>query len=269
MKRILALLVVVLGSASLAFAQPATMPAVRQPLKVLIIPFRQVGNTTGHEWVASAIQENLMTEAAGNLSIQALGLGQPLNGSGPEAMEAGKNMGATLVVFGTYEISDSQLRVNGQIEDVNYGRTLGTLKATGAITDLFKIEDTLSSQLGSALPQPPAPANEPMVTYGPDQSSTPVPYYTANPQVVTTPPPTYVYSYPPYSDYSYPYAYPYDYYPYASFPVIVYGGWGRGWYGHPWVHGYVGPGFHGGIGFGVHGGYAGGGRGGFGGGHGR
>jgi TolB-like protein len=248
MRKLLILLAVVLGGGSLALAQATTMPAVQQPLKVLIVPFRLVGNATGHEWVASAIQENLMTQAAGNTSVQAIGISGPLGG-GPEAIEAAKNAGATLVVFGTYEISDSQLRVNGQIADVNYGRTVAALKATGAITDLFKIEDTLSSQLGSALPQPPA--NLPVV-YGPDQSA--IPYYTANQPVVASPAPTYVYS-PPTYVYDYPaYSYPY-YYDYPVFPVVVYGGYG---WGHPWHGGFVGGGYRGGGGFhgsvGFHGG---------------
>jgi len=266
MKRLLALLVVVLGSSSLALAQATTMPAVQQPLKVLIVPFRQVGNTTSHEWVASAIQENLMTQAAGDTSVQAIGMSGPLNGGGPEAMAAAKNAGAALVVFGTYEISDSQLRFNGQIQDVNYGRTLATLKATGAITDLFKIEDTLSSQLGSALPQPPA--DVPVVSYGSDQSA--VPYYTANQPVVTSPAPTYVYPSQPTYVYNYPaYSYPY-YYDYPTFPVVIYGGYGWGGYGHyyhPWGGGFVGGGFRGGVGF--HGGVGFAARGGGFGGHGR
>jgi TolB-like protein len=250
MKRLLALLVVVLGSGSLALAQATTMPAVQQPLKVLIVPFRPIGNTSGHEWVGSAIQENLITQAAGDTAVQAMAMSEPLNGGGPEAVAAAKNAGATLVVFGTYEISDSQIRVNGQIVDVNYGRALGTLKVTGAITDLFKIEDTLSSQLGSALPQPPT--NVPVVTYGPDQSSSAIPYYTANQQVVTSPAPTYVYS-PPTYVYPYPaYSYPY-YYDYPTFPVVIYGGYGWGGYGryyHPWGGGFRGGGgFHGGVGF--------------------
>ena len=251
MKRLLALLVVVLGSSSLALAQATTMPAVQQPLKVLIVPFRQIGNTTGHEWVGTAIQENLITQAAGDTAIQAMAMSEPLNGGGPEALAAAKNAGATLVVFGTYEISDTEIRVNGQIQDVNYGRALGTLKATGAISDLFKIEDTLSSQLGSILPQPPA--NVPVVTYGPDQSSSAIPYYTANQQVVTSPAPTYVYPSTPTYVYTYPdYAYPY-YYDYPGVPVFVYGGYGWGGYGryyHPWGGGFRGGGgFHGGVGF--------------------
>jgi TolB-like protein len=245
MRKLLLLLAVVLGCGSLALAQATTMPAVQQPLKVLIVPFRQIGNTTGHEWVASAIQENLITQAAGDTSVQAIAMSGPLGG-GPEALAAAKNAGATLVVFGTYEISDNQLRVNGQVDDANYGRTLATLKATGAIADLFKIEDALSSQLGSALPQPPS--NLPVVSYGPDQSA--IPYYTANQQVVTSPAPTYVYSSPPTYVYTYPdYAYPYyDGYPYG-YPLVI-GGYGYGW-GHPYYHGYYGGGFHGG---GFHGG---------------
>src|SRR5271154_4731891 len=157
MKRIMMLLAVILGAGSLAFGQATTMPAVDGPVKLLVIPFAQIGDTTGHEWVGSALQESLMTEAAGNTTVQAVALDRPLaRGDMSQVTAAAKGTGASLVVFGAFQYSDSQLRVTGEVVDVNYGRVLGTLKATGALTDLCKIEDTLSAQLQALLPQPPS-----------------------------------------------------------------------------------------------------------------
>ncbi len=276
MNRLSILIAVILGAGSLAFGQATTMPADPPPVKVLVIPFAQIGNTTGHEWVGAAIQESLMTEAAGNTTVWAVALDKPLaRGDMSQVTAAARGTGATLVVFGAYQYSDSQLRVTGEITDVNVGRVLGTLKATGALIDLFKIEDSLSAQLQALLPQPPS--NLPVVVNGPpDQSAVPAyagdqPVTVAAPATDAQPATTYVYQSPPvnYSTnyvYTSPYYYGYSYpYYYGSYPVFIGGGWG---WGRPYYyHSYpgfrpIGPrpgwGFHGSVGFHGGGGFHGG-----------
>jgi TolB-like protein len=270
MKKLFVLIAVVLAGGSLAFAQATTMPAVQAPVKVLVIPFAQIGNSGGHEWVGSALNESLLTEASGNTALQTVSLDRPLPRSDAGlAASAARGTAASIVVFGAYQYSDNQLRVTGQVVDVDSVRVIGTLKATGALIDLFKIEDSLSSQLHALLPQ--APSNLPVVSYGPDQSAT-APVYAQSQTadstnaVQTQPQATYVYPaqqpvytqptyiYNSYPSYGYGYGYPYYY---GGFPIFIGGGFGRPW-------GYR-PGYRGGIGF-VGGGYHGGYRGGFGGG---
>jgi TolB-like protein len=249
-------------------------------LKVLVIPFTPIGGITSHEWVGAAIQENLMTDVAGSPSVWALGLDHPIpNGDVAQATAQARSTGASLVVFGAYQFTESQLRITGQVLDVNANRVVATLKATGALVDLFKLEDTLSNQVQAVLPQ--QPNNLPAVSYGPDQS--PAPVYASNPEPVPAPadasvavaatPPvtTYVYS-PTYDapNYGYSYAYPtysYPYY-YGGFPIVIGGGYYH-YHGPYYYHGFSGGfrpgfGFHGGGGFGFHGGFSGGGHGGFG-----
>jgi TolB-like protein len=256
MNRLTVVLAVMLGVGSLAFGQATTMPAVNGPVKLLVIPFAQIGNTTGHEWVGAALQESLMTEAAGNTSVEAVALDRPLaRGDMSQVTAAAKGTGATLVAFGAYQYSDSQLRVTGEVVDVNYGKVLGVLKATGGLTDLFKIEDSIGAQLQAMLPQPVS--NLPVVVNGPpDQSA--IPDYAGNAAAtVAAPTTTYVYQSPPvYTSPDYVYSYPYPSYGYPyyySYPVIIGGGFGFGrpFFFHP--HGFVG-GFRGGFGGGFHGG---------------
>ena len=292
MKRLFLILAVVLGVGSLAFAQATTMPAVDQPTKVLVIPFKQIGDA-GHEWVGSAIHENLITTVSSDSAVQAIGMNRPLDDNTPQnVINAAQGPGATLVVFGTFQFSGEQLRVNGRVLETSYGQTIGTLSATGAINELFKMEDTLSQQVNGVLPQPPS--NVPTVSYGAQQSATPpqqqpaqtqIPYYagnqpdesaavTAQPAATYVYSPTYTYAYPNYG-YGYGYGYPYYSYPYYPYYGGYYGGVviiNRGrFFGRPgfgFRGGFGGGGFHGGFGGG---GFHGGGfHGGFGGGmHGR
>jgi TolB-like protein len=258
MNRLTILIAMVLGAGSLAFGQATTMPSDPAAVKVLVIPFAQIGDTTGHEWVGAAIQESLMTEAAGNTTVWAVALDRPLaRGDMSQVTAAAKGTGATLVVFGAYQYSDSQLRVTGEVTDVNAGRVLGTLKATGALIDLFKIEDSLSAQLQALLPQPPS--NLPVVVNGPpaDQSATPVYAGDQSATVATAQPATtYVYQSPPvnystnyvYTSPYYGYGYPYYY---GGYPVIIGGGWGWGrpYYYRPGFGPRPGWGYRGGGGF--------------------
>ncbi len=256
MKRLILLAAVIFLGGSLATAQPTTVPSA--PLtKVLIVPFKQMGDLTSHTWVGAAIQENLISDTAAAPGAQAVALNQPLaNVDSADAVKAARDAGASIVVFGSYQLSADQLRVTGQAMDVGSGRVLANLQVTGPITDLFKIEDTLGSQLDSALPQPAT--NLAQVTYGPSAAAAPAAPNETDTAAVTAAPQgypdasqtyfypqtTYVYPYDGYSDYGYPYYYPYYYYPYPS--ISFYGGFGRGYYhgGYRggWGHGYVGGG---------------------------
>jgi TolB-like protein len=253
MKTPIAFIAVVLAAGSMVLGQATTMPAADvAPTKILIVPFTQIGNTSGHEWVGAALQESFMTEANGNVEVQPIGFDHPLpRGDKTQMNVAAVNAGASLVVSGAYQYSDGQLRVTGEITDVSNGRVLGTLKATGALTDLFKIEDALAMQLQAALPQPPS--NAPVVANAGDQAAAPPagPVYAqqapaAQPQttyVYQSPP---VYSYPTYG-YSYPaYGYGYPYYYYGGYPIII-GGWG-GYYYRPFFGFRPGFGWRGGWG---------------------
>jgi len=249
MKKLMVLAATIFLGGSVAMAQPTTAPSA-PVTKVLIVPFKQMGDPTSHAWVGAAIQENLISDTTANPVTQAVGLNQPLaNMDSADAAKAASGAGASIVVFGSYQVAADQLRVTGQVMDVGSGRALATLQVTGAVTDLFKIEDTLGSQLGAALPQPPS--NLAQVTYG--QSATadtyaapsPAPIDTANAaaaaaQAYPAPSPTYAYpqatyAYPsaPYYSYAYPYYYPYPSF-YFGFGPSFRGGWGPGWHGGGW-----------------------------------
>jgi TolB-like protein len=246
-----------LGCASMSLAQATTMPDPAVQTKVLVVPFVQIG-ATDHEWVGQAINENLVTQVAGNSAVRAINLNVPLNGQA-EAVSAAQHVGAPLVIFGTYQFADTQLRVTGQVYDTVNNRTVAALTSTGALTDLFKIEDAISNQVSAALPQVATNQNQmPVSTYGPAQSPTDPTVATADVQPTQTyvygqaQQPTYVYAAQPSYAYSYPYPYSYGYY--------------GGYYGYPYYGGIVviggGRGFRGG-GWGGRGGWGGGGRGGF------
>ena len=275
--KVLTILTTVFLTGALALAdQPTTNPA---PTVGLVAPFQQVGD--GHAWVGQALQEDLLATVT-RAGLEARTLDKPLPGSDVQAAaQTARSAGAAFAITGTYQINGDQIRVNGQLTDAASARTVGALQATGDVRDLFKIEDTLSSQLQGILqPQQqtaatntPSPSNNqlPQVTYGPDQSTTYTPTYTydqnGTPQqtytttsVQPTYQPPYYYSYPySYGPQSYYYpSYSYPYYPYFYGGIIISNGhfhdhFHDHFHTQPFPHGgfHMGGGFHGGMGGGM------------------
>ena len=175
------------------------------------------------------------------------------------ALATARELKAAAVVFGQAQLMGKQIRLTGQVLDVVTGKSLGSMKATGPIDDLFRLEDTLAQQTLDALPDSvlnlrgiaqAREATPPRIVYLPgDTQTTPL----SNGPIDGGSFPASVFPYqsppapgspPPYSPYagSYPYRF---YYPYAHLfndeddlnpflpPYTGFGHWHRGAAGHP------------------------------------
>jgi TolB-like protein len=217
--------------------------------KVLILPMARIsGDQTGQQadWIAKAVQQSLVAEVARTTAAQPVA---PAAASGvidPEAaVRSAREAGARYVVFGSYQVLESDLRITAQVLEVETGNSIGALKATGSVRELFSMEDALGSQLARMLPRregeataaapatsPTAPAVAPegAVRVGTsfDGSGLERSLYPAAPMAGTydnaydryiyNPPvypyyPSYGYSY---GGYPYGYGYGVDYFPYGS-----------------------------------------------------
>jgi len=220
---------------------PTTAPTA--PPTVLIYPFQPMGQVKGHEWIQPALQEDIVSEMNKTGLVQTHSMAEPLvSADGDRAIAAGRSAGADMVIFGSYQIVGDQIRVNAQMTQVATGAVVAPLQATGNLLDIFKIEDTLASQMQPTVARLYAPQqNEPVVTYG-GQSDQYVSNQVAVPQsVVVQPSPDYYTA--PSTVYvpTYPYGYNYGYYPGVYFGGGVYYGarfnHGFGSFGHGFAHG--------------------------------
>ena len=149
----LSVAVLVLSLCGIVSAQPRAGPVHEHPANVLIIPFRILSMDTscdGDDCALSAsVQETLMTELRGDEKLKPIvisGGDAQLNFDVDAAVRQAKSQGAAMVVFGSIQRADRQVRILGAVVDVESGRTLGVLKATGDSRDLFELEDILSRQ---------------------------------------------------------------------------------------------------------------------------
>ena len=208
---------------------PASRPAASQ--SVLVLPFVSPPGQQ-FDWIGKGIQQNLIAELSPDLrgTIVSPAGAQPTEDT-TAALKAARDAKAAAVVFGSAQVIGKQIRLTGQVLDVAGGKSLGTLKATGALDDLFRLQDLLAAQAVQALPRQllnlrgMAAAQQsarPQIYQLPGDQPAPFPNYTQTGSAY----PSSIYDYeapaPPYSPYSY--SYPYRFY----FPYYHYFSYGSG-----------------------------------------
>lgn len=145
-------------------ADPTTQPAAVQPAPVCdvyLTPFTAIGNDKTLDWVGKAVQQNLLTDLA-RAKLHPLGAEKAIE-NGADAQAAARAAGAKYLIAGSYQVADQQVRFNGQVIDAATGNVLGGISTTGAIRDLFTMEDALSTQAVQQLGQLANANNKPAV----------------------------------------------------------------------------------------------------------
>jgi len=135
------------------------------PAKVLLLPFDSAGPAE-KQWVAKALQQNLLAELSRVNSIEPI-LGTQVGPTIEAARKSAAEDKADYVIFGSYQAIDSDLRMTGQVIDVTKKQSIAGLKSTGTQRDLFGMEDVIAQQVKRALPQPIAEAKPEMLQQPP------------------------------------------------------------------------------------------------------
>jgi len=130
----------------LAWSTAMAAPPTSQPaIDVAIAPFSAIGDSAAPTWIGMAVQQNLITDLARRHF-------RPSDSAGTDGY----------IIRGSYQYSDQQIRFSGQLSEARTGRVVGGLSATGALRDLFALEDNLSDQAIQQLRQltaPPVPVS--------------------------------------------------------------------------------------------------------------
>jgi TolB-like protein len=146
--------------ATVSVAAPTTAPSpspasvTASPVShssVLVLPFAPIAGAS--QWIGNAVQEDLATELARHSRLDVLA---PANAQAVSdaatASRIGRDKGASLVAFGTYQIVESELRINGELIDTASAKPLAAQKTTGSERALFQMEDQLAAQAVASLP---------------------------------------------------------------------------------------------------------------------
>ncbi|MGA2584510.1 MAG: hypothetical protein ABSG31_14640 [Tepidisphaeraceae bacterium] len=112
--------------------------ATTQPsTNVAVAAFTVIGQP-GQDWVGKAVQEGLVSELQKNNGLQA-------------SATSDATSSADWTMTGSVQIVDQQIRIDAKLVHTQ-DNTTKSLSATGALHDLFNIEDTLAEHAGRLLP---------------------------------------------------------------------------------------------------------------------
>ena len=134
-------LVALLASAACADSPPAT--------KVMILRFASLTPSGDVDWIGSALQQSIVTDLSRRGGIM------PAAGGVDDAaapLAAARKAGASYFIVGNFQIVNGNLRVLGQIFQAPDGKPVAGLHVTGALSDVFTIEDDLAYQVRRELP---------------------------------------------------------------------------------------------------------------------
>ena len=214
-----------------AAVQPVAVPVVAQhivPTKIVIMPFPALGDVQGRVWIGAAVQQSLSADVSRLGGMTVVSVVQGVDVADTNALlKAAKTTQCDTVVSGTCQFAGDEMRITGQVMDIASGKSLGGLKVSGDVRDLFSLEDELSSELRHLL----RPAQNPNIVMDNDNGGGIVP----NPIVQGMQPiqnveaddgENYLPNYSPVYNYANPYDYGgyggYYYYPYSSPTIIIF-----------------------------------------------
>ncbi len=147
------LLALTVAGTSAADAGGTSRPLIiESPPRVMVLPFVPTGDANSYAWVGEGIQQSLLTEVSRpGMTAFTIPATQSSTVTG-DPVAAAASAGATVVVYGNFQINSGDIRMTGQVMDVATHKTIGALIATGSLHDLFKLEDALGDQLRRSLP---------------------------------------------------------------------------------------------------------------------
>ncbi len=173
------LLAAALAAASPAPAQPPSGPAAAagDDLLVLVVPFANLTGDPAEDWIGAGIAEAVAVDlqAAGTRTVRAPAAVR--GDGGPDgALEAGRRAGAGRVVAGAYQRLGDRIRVTARLVGVADGEVLQSATVTGAVADVFALQDQVAAALRGAAragSQPPGAADPPPALPRPGPPRTP------------------------------------------------------------------------------------------------
>ncbi len=164
----------VLVTLTVSVAQAQT-PAARvdtsaEPALVAIMPFANLSRHAADDWIGEGIAETVSADltAVGLTLVEqtavlgALGTRDAVDRErigDTRALEIGRQLGATLLVRGTYQRVGDRLRITAHVVDVRSGDVVHSAKIDGSLSDLFAAQDQIVAALAERLA--PAPDRAP------------------------------------------------------------------------------------------------------------
>ena len=116
---------------------------------VAIRPFANISGIATDEWFGAGIAESL----AASLQGSGVTIVHGESAAAATDAEAGRALGATWVIGGSYQRQGERLRITARIVETASGAVVRTSILDGAVAELFALQDRLAADLRPALPR--------------------------------------------------------------------------------------------------------------------
>ncbi len=123
---------------------------------VAVVPFTNISRNEADDWIGDGIAETVMAdlESLGDLTVIAQEhIRAALARHGAEGLDditvtaLGRELGARWVVTGGYQRLGNQMRITARLVDTTSGLVARTMKADGALDDIFNLQDRIATEL--------------------------------------------------------------------------------------------------------------------------
>ena len=139
------------GISSALRAQSAP-PAAAQPESVAVIPFTNISGRADDEWIGDGIAETVTADLEAHRMFVLIPRGEVQTALAGRAVAlddgalsaVGRALGARWVVAGGYQRVGDQLRITARLVDTGTGMVARTLKADGALDQIFDLQDRIA-----------------------------------------------------------------------------------------------------------------------------
>ena len=129
-------------------AQTPATTAAAEP-RVLVVPFESLaggGPEDDAAAVARTMHRSLVVDLSRMRDLRAVEATE-VAPNRDAAIAAGKEAGATFVVWGTVQYVEGRVRVDGEVLDAETADAAGRFKVTGTLRELFELQDLVAEQV--------------------------------------------------------------------------------------------------------------------------
>lgn len=169
------------GAGANGAANGAAKPVVAKVVNVAVLPFRSLRSDAATDWIGEGIQQAMVAELSKHRGIQIKEIqGQALETQA--ALAGAKLVGADVVVMGTFQTTDDEVRATGKVLLAS-GRQVVVVSGRAGLKEVFRLQDDLARQVRDALvgnepaaTPPPAPGDAVPPPDGSATAVTPVPF---------------------------------------------------------------------------------------------
>jgi adenylate cyclase len=132
---------------------PISQPTVAPRLSIVVLPFSNLGNDPDQQYFANGITEDLTTDLSRltDLFVISRNTAFTYQGKRVDTKQIGRELGVRYVLEGSVRRSGNQIRVNAQLIDAATDAHLWAERFDGDVTDLFPLQDEITSRIAVAL----------------------------------------------------------------------------------------------------------------------